>query len=193
MSFLTPLAGPLGIAGAGLSAVGAIEGGLSTSAQAQYQSQVAENNKTIANQNAAYAAAAGSRQAADASMRSAATGGRIKAAQAANNIDVNTGSAVEVQKSEREVGQLSSLTAQNNALLQAYGYRSAATSYGAQAGLDVAAAAQAPIGATIGAAGGLLGNASALGYKYNTSTSDAGGNLAGADSTGMGVVRGGIY
>ncbi len=167
-----------GTAGAGISALGAIEGGLSTSAQAQYQSQVAENNKTIANQNAAYAAAAGSRQATDASMRSAATGGRIKAAQAANNIDVNTGSAVEVQKSEREVGELSSLTAQNNALLQSYGYRSAATSYGAQATLDQAAAAQAPIGAAIGAAGGLLGNASALGYKYNTGTAGVGGNLA---------------
>jgi hypothetical protein len=165
----------LGIAGAGLSAIGTIAGGLSTAAEARYQSQVAANNATIANQNAAYSAAAGSEQAAASSRKNAAALGRIKAAQGANQIDVNTGSAVDVQKSERETGMLDTLTTENNALLQAYGYRSQATSYTAQSGLESAEAAQAPIGAGIAAAGGLLGNASSIGYKWNAMQNPPGG------------------
>jgi hypothetical protein len=112
-------------------------------------------------------------------MKNADVVGRIKAAQGANQIDVNTGSAKEVQISQRETGELSSLTAENNALLQAYGYRAAASSYGAEAGLEAGKAVQAPVGAAIGAAGGLLGNASALSYKWNPYTNPtAGGNLS---------------
>jgi hypothetical protein len=54
----------------------------------------------------------------------------------------------------------------NNAQLQAYGYRSQATSYQAQAGLDTATAEQAPIGAGLGAAGNLLSSASSIGTKW---------------------------
>jgi hypothetical protein len=170
-----------GTAGAGISAIGAISGGLSTAAEARYQAQVASNNAAIANQNAAYSAAAGSAKAAAGSRKNAAVLGRIKAAQGANQIDVNTGSAADVQKSQRETGMLDTLTTENNALLQAYGYRSQATSYTAQSGLESAEAAQAPIGAAIGAAGGLLGNASSIGYKYNwfTGGGNTGGGLSG--------------
>lgn len=183
---LAPFTGPLGLAGAAISGIGAITGGLSTAAQARYQAQVNENNAIVAAQNAAYAGAAGSQQATAESYKSAARGGAIKTQQAAAGIDVNTGSAVNVQASERQTGQLSALTAENNALLQAYGYRTAATGYTAEAGLQRAEAAQAPIGAALAAGGGLLGNASAIGYKFNAGTAGVGSNLASPGSSGAG-------
>jgi hypothetical protein len=154
--------------GAATSAAGTIEQGAATSNAAAYSAQVAQNNATIANANAAYATAAGQQQAADTSLKGAAKSGKIKAGQAASGIDVNTGSAVAVQEGQRETDKLDAETVLNNAELKAYGYRSAATGFTAQAGLDTAESEQAPIGADIGAAGGLLSNASSLGFKWST-------------------------
>ena len=145
------------MAGAGISAYGQVEQGKATANAANYSSQVAANNATIANQNAAYATAAGETNAAATSLKGRAQSGKIKATQAASGIDVNTGSAVDVQEGNRETNKLDTETVLNNAELQAYGYRSAATGYTAQSQLDTATAEQAPIGADIGAAGGILG------------------------------------
>jgi hypothetical protein len=168
MAFIAPLALAAGIAGAGVSAVGAVEQGQATSNAAAYSAQVAANNATIANQNAEYATAAGVQQAADTSLKGAAKSGKIKAGQAASGIDVNTGSAVAVQEGQRETDKLDAETVLNNAELKAYGYRSAATGFTAQSGLDTAESEQAPIGADIGAGGSLLSNASSLGFKWST-------------------------
>lgn len=171
MAFALPA---LAIAGAAISAVGTVEGGIAQGHAANYAAQVAQNNAIIANQNAAYASAAGEQAAAAESQKGAAIGGRIKAAQAASGIDVRSGSAVNVQSSQRETSQLDTETVLNNAELQAYGYRSQATSFGAQAGLETAEAEQAPIGADIGAAGGLLSSAGSVGMKWTGGTPAAG-------------------
>ena len=173
MAFALPLALAAGVIGAGVSAVGAVEGGAATANAANYSAEVARNNATIANQNADYSIAAGQRKAADTSMKNAANIGRIKGAQAASGIDVNSGSAEDVQVGNRETGQLDSETVLNNSELQAYGYRSQSTGFTAQAGLDTMTAEQAPIGADIGAGGSLLSNASSLGFKWSTSNPTA--------------------
>lgn len=180
MAFLAPIAAPLAIAGALTSAVGTVESGYATSNAAAYSAQVAQNNAIIANQNATYAEAAGEAQAAATSLKGAAASGKIKAAQAASGIDVNTGSAVNVQASERETNVLNTETVLNNAELQAYGYRAAATGYEATAGLETQEAEQAPIGAIIGAGGNLLSSASSVGFKWgapgtNTATTGSSG------------------
>jgi hypothetical protein len=167
MAFAAPLALAVGVLGAGISAAGAVESGQATANAANYNAQVARNNATVANQNATYATAAGEQAAANKSMEGAARGGKIKAAEAASGIDVNTGSATKVQASQRETSQLDSETVLNNAELQAYGYRSQATGFTATSGLETEEAQQAPIGADIGAAGGLLSSASALGSKWS--------------------------
>lgn len=155
-----------GVAGAGTSAYGTYESGQATSNAASYQAAVAQNNSIIANQNAAYAEKAGTAQAEATSLKGAATAGKIKAAQAANGIDVNTGSAVNVRASQAETSQLDTETVLNNAELQAYGYRANATNYTAEAGLESTEAEQAPIGAELGATGNLLSNASSIGLKW---------------------------
>lgn len=157
--------------GAGVSAAGSIFGGIAASGQASYQSQVAKNNATVAEQNARYASAAASTNAQAAGMRSAQRQGQIRAAQGANGIDVNSGSNVEVQKSQAELGELDELSAENKGLLQAYGYKSQATSFDAESRLQDSIATTAPIAGALKAGGTLLGSASALGTKWNSGTS----------------------
>jgi hypothetical protein len=148
---------------------------------AAYQAQVARNNAVIAGYNATEAEQAGENQAYVTSQQAAAQGGRIKASQAANNIDVNTGSAVKVQQGARQAGQLNTETVLNNAELQAYGYRAQGTAYTEQAGLEQMEANEAPIaaglataggeyaaaGAEEGAVGSLLSSASGIGFKIS--------------------------
>jgi hypothetical protein len=165
---LASISSLFGIVGAGTSAIGTIEQGEATSNAAAYSAQVAANNAVIAQQNATYAEAAGQQQAAATSLKDAAASGKVKAAQAASGIDVNTGSAVNVQASERETNVLNTETVLNNAELQAYGYRAAATGYEATAGLEKEEAEQAPIGAALSATSNLLSNASSIGLKWNS-------------------------
>lgn len=153
--------------GAATTAVGDVEGGIAQGNAAHYQAQVAKNNATIENQNAEYAAEAGGAQGQMVGQRAAATGGRIKAGQAANGINVNTGSAEAVQEGARQAGQLDVLTTENNALLEAYGYKTQSKNFEAQAGLDEAEADQAPIAGDLAAGGSLLSNASSLGYRWS--------------------------
>lgn len=160
----------VGLAGAAISAVGAISQGAAQSQQSAYQAQVAQNNSTVENQNALYATEAGNIQQFDESLKNRGAAGKIKANQAANGVDVNSGSNLAVQQSQRETGLQDVATIGANAQRQAYGYRTQAVGDTAQAGLDTAESQQAPVGADLGAVGGLLsksgsnGIASAFGW-----------------------------
>lgn len=155
----------IGILGSVISAVGAISQGQAAAKSAEYQAQVARNNAIIANQNADYAIKAGQTKAETASKKAAQQQGMIKAAFAANGIDVNSGSAVDVQVGQREAGKLDTETTMNNSQLQAYGYRSQAVNFQAEAGLHEAEASNAVTGSFFSAAGGLLGNISSTGLS----------------------------
>lgn len=155
----------LGIIGAGISAGGTLMNGMAQSQAASYQAQVASNNAIIAQQNAVHAEQAGAQQTDAMSKKGAAQEAAIRGAIAANGVDVNSGSAVDVQTSARETSKLDTLTTDNNAQLQVYGYRTQATNYQAQSQLDQMTAASAPIGAAFGATGSLLSNASSIGLK----------------------------
>jgi hypothetical protein len=166
-----------GIAGGGVKAFGDIEGGEATKSASNYAAQVAANNAAIARQNANYAEQAGQTQASAVSMKGAATGGRIKAAQAASGVDVNSGSAAAVQQSEREISKFDTDTILNNANLKGWGYRTQATGYEAQSQLDIAEGKQAVEGGEIGATGDLLSAASGTFSKLPASSSPNGPSL----------------
>lgn len=155
-----------GVAGAATSAGGMLMSGAAAQNASNYQAQVARNNAQIAQQNADYAIAAGQAKAATQSLKGAAIGGRIKTTQAASGIDVNSGSAVDVQESQREQEKLDTETTLHNATLQAYGFRTQATNFEAQAKLDELSGKSAKLGSEIGATGSLLSSASALGFKW---------------------------
>ncbi len=167
MASLAITAAVAGVASAAAGAVGSMQAAKAQATNARFQSQVAQNNATIEKQNADYAAKAGQEAATVQSLKEAQTAGAIKASQAANNIDVNSGSAVDVQESQKETGELDTLTVMNNAMLQSYGYNTQATNFSAEAGLQSQQADQAETGGLISAAGGLLGGASSVGFKFS--------------------------
>ena len=142
--------------GAATSAAGTIKAGQAQASNANYQAQVAANNAKIAEVNAQRATAAGEANAQATSLQSAAQLGKIKTAFGAGNIDVNTGSATDTEASQRELGSVSSRTVLNNALLEAYGYRTQATGFTAESQLQTTEAGQDIAGADIGAAGQLF-------------------------------------
>lgn len=186
MAFLAaaPLLAGLGAAGAGISAIGAITGGIAARNAANYQATVARNNQTIALQNAARAEQAGNVQAEAQGRKGAAQVAGIKVGQAASGVNVNTGSAVDVQAGQREINQLDTETVLNNAELHSYGYRSQASNFDAESKLDEAKANNAVPAAALSATGSLLSSASSLGLKWSGTPSGGGGGGGG----GSGVV-----
>lgn len=164
----------LALVGAAIGAAGTIVSGVSASNAQKYQAQVAENNAAIARQNAEYAMQAGHAETEKTSLKGAANLSNIKAGQAASGVDINSGSAVDVQASQRETNKLDSETTLNNAQLKAYGYRTQETGFKAEAQLNRAAATSTLIGTGFSAAGGLLGSASSLSPSW--SGSDFSGN-----------------
>jgi hypothetical protein len=157
------------MAGAGASAVGTIAGGIANQNSASYQAAVANNNSIVAQQNATEAEEAGSAAAENQSLKGAAELGKVKTAQAANGIDVNSGSALDVQESERETNQLSTENVFHNDLMQAYGYRVQSENFQSEAALDTAKADEAVPASVLSATGGLLSSASSIGGKWSGS------------------------
>jgi hypothetical protein len=154
-------AAAIGAAATGLSgavkAVGALQQGEAESQAASYNAQVQRQNAQIEQQNANWAGQAGEVQAAAQEQKTRSQVGAIKAAEAANNLDVNSGSAVDVRSSAAQLGELSALNIRSNAAKQAYGYETQSWNAQAQANLDQADAAYARQAGEIGAAGDLLG------------------------------------
>jgi hypothetical protein len=161
-------------AGTAISAMGSIN-------QGNYSAQVARNNAQIAQQSATYSAQAGLAQGQQQSLQNAAQLGQIKANQAANNIDTNSGSALDVQEGQEAAGALDTQTTVHNALLQAYGYQTQEESQEAQASQDQASGIE-------GATSDILSGASSIGFKF-------GGNALGSvfsGTSGDGSTDGGL-
>jgi hypothetical protein len=156
----------VGVIGTGVAAVGAEQSSAATQKAEQYQAQVATNNSIIASQSAEAATQAGQAQATTQSLRARAALGAVTTNIAASGVDVNTGSAAEARESQRELGELDTLTTVQNAALQAYGYRTQQTGFQAQSGLNIATGQNAAVAGNISAATGLLGGASSLGLKW---------------------------
>lgn len=154
-------------AGVALSAASTVLSGVSQASAANYQAAVNRNNALTASNNARYASEAGTVATELASRRAAEQEAKVRAGIAANNIDVNSGSAEDVQRGERETGLLSQETVANNAALQAYGYGVAGAGYQAEAGLKSSEAATAVPGSLLSAGGSLASNASLIPNKFS--------------------------
>ena len=193
-------AAPYAAAAGGAAAVGGLalsyqaskvqQAGAEATAQANanasnYAAKVAENNAVAERQNAERAVEAGQVKATNASIKNASTVARVAGGMAANGVDINTGSSVDVQESQRRTGVLDAETVLNNAQLEAYGYRTQATNYENQATLDRAQAGNARVAGGIASDGiaakadaSLLSDASSLAYKWTTSGAKTGSSSA---------------
>lgn len=151
---------------AGVSAYGSIQSSNASSASSQYQAQVSANNAKIADQNAEYAKAAGERQVNQQQFKTAALVGSIKAQQASEGLDVNSGSNLDVQSSAKELGELDAITVRNAAARQAYGYQAQSMSDVAQGQLQEAKASSDSTAGLFGATSSVLGGVSSSANTY---------------------------
>ena len=95
-----------------------------------------------------------------------ATIGAITAGQGANNLDVNSGSDLQVRTSAAQLGQLDALTIKNNAARTAWNEENQASSYTAQSQLDTSESKSSSLAGFINAGNSVLGGASSIGKLY---------------------------
>lgn len=176
----------IGLAGIGTAAsiAGQIGAGQAQSSNAAFQAQVSRNNAQIqennaitAERNADYAGKVGMENASRESMKGAARLAKIKAGFAANGVDPNSGSAVDVEQSQREISKLDSTSVLSDAELKAYGYRNDAANARYSASLLRAGATNtaaggdsALTGSYLKAGGTLLSSLSSLPTKWGGSS-----------------------
>lgn len=119
--------GSIGIAGnaagGGLGILGSIMGGNAKRDELNYQAGVADINAQIAQQNSDYAMQSGGQQSVALGIKQSQGQARIRNAQAASGLDVNSGSNKEVQDSQRLVDQMDADTLRANTARTAYGYQ----------------------------------------------------------------------
>ncbi len=162
---------PLAIASVAFSAIGELQKGIAGQNAANY-------NAEVARQNSIHAVNAGEARATDVGMKSAAEGGRIKATQAANNVNVNTGSAVKVREGQRMAGNVDQRRTTNDALVQAYGYQAQESLDKYQGKAAMAEGVTGALGAAAGGAakisgfGGAPSTASPLGLSLQSSAGE---------------------
>ncbi len=136
--------------------------GISSAKSAAYNAQVARNNATIERQNAAYSAGAASANTERAGLKARAELAATRAGAAASGVDVNSGSAADVQTSQRELGGLDTATVASKGAEQVYGYQGKATGFQAQANLDQAQVVPDLVGAGLNIVGDVAGGVPSL-------------------------------
>ena len=154
--------------GTAVSAYGAIQQGQAAKASANYNAQIAENNRIIAEQNREYALRAGAAKAEQESLKGRVALGKIKAAQAASGVSGESESFGDVQVGAREANVLDVQNVLQRAQLEAYGFESQAANFEAESNLSRLEGANAAKAGKIGALGTLLSGAGGLGGQYAT-------------------------
>lgn len=134
----------------GMALAGGVMGAQSARQEGAYSSSMLTQNAAFKNQAAIETEQAGQTSADWQRVRTGQAVGTQRSAQAANGIDVNSGSAAQLQDDTAMIGELDALTIMNNAAREAYGYR-------VQAGQDLANAGQARTNASSKATGSILG------------------------------------
>ena len=148
------------------SAIGAFVQGQAQQEMYNYQAGVARLNAQIADQNATYTRQVGELQAAQAGLAGAQRMGQIRAAQGASGLDVNTGSAKQVQQSQGQITSMDMTAIRSNAAKTAYNYEVEGTQYIAQANLDTVAGKNARTSGMINAYSSILGSASSVSSEW---------------------------
>lgn len=134
----------------GIALLGGVMGAQNAKQEGAFNSSMLNQNAGFKEQAANETIAAGNTSADWQRVRTGQAIGTQRSAQAANGIDVNSGSAAQLQDDTAMLGELDALTIANNAAREAYGYR-------VQAGQDRLNAAQVKVNAGNKATGSILG------------------------------------
>jgi hypothetical protein len=159
------------VAGGILGALGAQGQGESQQQMYNYKAQVSKINADINRQNAAWARTKGEKEATQYGMKAAQQRGQIRAAQGASNLDVNSGSAKEVQRSQEKIKDIDMSTIRENAAKIAYDYETKAVMDENQAGLDTMAGSFAKKAGNMKALESIIGSVSTVSSKWSQGSS----------------------
>lgn len=154
--------------GTGLSALGAAKEGSATAQQYLYQAQVAANNAAVQRENAKQALASGQYEESASKLATGQLVADQKAAQAANGLDVNVGSPVDVRDTTRSLGAMDAAMIHFNAAREAFGYESEASNLDTQSSMYAKAAKGAKSASKLKIASTLIGGASSLASKWSS-------------------------
>lgn len=147
------------VATAVISAVGTVASAQASASQASYQAQVARNNQIIANRNADDALKRAAVEEDKVRQRTASVMGQQRARLAGQGSVLDEGSPLDIQMDTAGLGELDALTVRNAGEREAYGFRSQAMNFGAQAGLHDSKASAGMLQAYLSAGGSILGAA----------------------------------
>jgi hypothetical protein len=151
-----------------VAAGGAVMQGQAQAKQAKYQSAVERNNATIAGWQATDAQQRGQIEEQRQRLATARLRGAQRAGMAANGIEIDSGSPLDVLMDTAQLGELDALTIRSNAEREAYGFRSQSGNLMAQAGLTQMAGRSAQTAGYIGAGSTLLSTAATAGDRMMT-------------------------
>jgi hypothetical protein len=154
------------VVGGGVAAYGSAQAGKASKTAYTYQSQVAQNNKIIADRNAEYALQSGEVEGQIMGLKNRANMGNITVGQAASGLDINSGSALGVRESQAKIDSFEEMMIRDNSQRKAYAARVEGTNQESQAKVSAMAGEQAEKAGYIGAFSSLLGGASSVSDKW---------------------------
>lgn len=158
------------IAGAVLGAVGSVQQGFAAQQQSEFNAQVARNNQVIAQRKADDARTRGIAEERKNQIASDQLLGEQRAAAAAAGVDVNVGSAADLQADTVAFGRLDDLTIRNNAERAALGFEAQGTQFGIEAQAQIAAGKNAATAGFLNAGSSLLSASSVVASKWQPKT-----------------------
>lgn len=154
------------IGGGILGAFGASNKADAESGALAYKAQVARNNAIIAERNASAAIVSGSTKGQINDLKTKSLVGQQLVTQAANGLDVNSGSNLDVRQSTADIGRLDTLTIIANAGKEAVGYLAQAAGFESEAVLQDMGADYAKDAGELNIMSSLLGSATSVSDKY---------------------------
>jgi len=156
--------------------VGALQSAGAQSAAAGYNANVAAQNSQMLTNEANLTGAVGAQNVAASEQATRAKIGATQANQGASGVNVNSGSAVDVRKSEAEVGMYNALNIRSQAARAAYGYSTEAAHQMGESALQTSAAKSDKTAGLISAFGDVASGAGQA-AQY-VSPGGSGGNTA---------------
>ena len=154
------------VASAGVGAMGAGATADANAASYNYKAAVASNNAKIAKMNADQATFAGGVAAQSNDLKTKNMVATQLVTQAANGLDVGSGTNVNLRESAAALGHLDTLTILNNAAKNTQGFKAQGMNFEAESGLNRASATNAETAGEIDIMKSLLGGATGVADKW---------------------------
>ena len=150
-----------------VGAYGAESAAAAQSAQAKYQSDVSKQNAQTAYSNSMIAEQQGQAKALLQEQQGDIARGKMRAAIAANGIDLNNGSALDIQSDQARNTALNVANDQYNTSLSARAFQTQGANFTTQAAMQTAAAQNDATAGLISAGGTAISGATSVAQKWN--------------------------